>query len=236
MTDEQWIEIPGWDKFQHYKDRNAPWIKLYKDLLHREEYLSLSGHLRGVLHGVWLAYASAPPHPLDTAPTPRPHLAGNTRSLSSHLRLRVTTQDLEALNQAGFITLVASNVLARRYQDASNMLALARAQPEGEGEREIPIPQDKPGAKPAQSANGPTNPRALGTNPRALGTNPRATQRTEGLRAWINRVKDEYTRPAILEELTKAYHLDPTTAATLLDQTLIQHPTAGHAGDADVPF
>jgi len=33
------IAIVGWEKFQHYKDRDPPWIKLYRDLLTSESWV-----------------------------------------------------------------------------------------------------------------------------------------------------------------------------------------------------
>jgi hypothetical protein len=32
----------NWGKFQHYKDRCPPWIKLHRDLLNDREFLHLS--------------------------------------------------------------------------------------------------------------------------------------------------------------------------------------------------
>jgi hypothetical protein len=29
----QWLTIKNWSEFQHYKDRNPPWIKLHRALL-----------------------------------------------------------------------------------------------------------------------------------------------------------------------------------------------------------
>lgn len=29
----QFIRVKNWEKFQHYKDRSAPWIKLYRDMM-----------------------------------------------------------------------------------------------------------------------------------------------------------------------------------------------------------
>ena len=52
-----WIVIPNWDKFQHYSDRNAPWIKDYVDQLDRDEYLSLSAGTRALLSDVRKLYA-----------------------------------------------------------------------------------------------------------------------------------------------------------------------------------
>lgn len=33
------LSIVGWDRFQHYKDRDPPWIKLYRDLLTTESWV-----------------------------------------------------------------------------------------------------------------------------------------------------------------------------------------------------
>jgi hypothetical protein len=106
---ERYIWIRNWHKFQHYGNhRTPPWIKSYIELLSDDHYLNLSHHQRGVLHGLWLAFASS-----------RRQLILDTRSLSRRLNGRVTTQQLEALIDAGFIEVIASNVLAERLQDAS---------------------------------------------------------------------------------------------------------------------
>jgi hypothetical protein len=59
VSPELWIEIANWDRFQHYKDRNPPWIKNYTELLHNPNYLGLSARHRGILHGLWLLYAAS---------------------------------------------------------------------------------------------------------------------------------------------------------------------------------
>ena len=112
----KWIVIPKWEDFQHYKDRDPIWVKSYTRLLDDDDYLGLAPGTRAVLHGLWLAYARS-----DC------QLRADTRSLSSRLALRVTSQQLKALKQAGFIRLVASKPLAQRYQAAS---------PEKEAEKE----------------------------------------------------------------------------------------------------
>lgn len=33
------ISLKGWDHFQHYKDRDPPWLKLYRDLLTSESWV-----------------------------------------------------------------------------------------------------------------------------------------------------------------------------------------------------
>lgn len=109
-VDDRTISIPGWEKFQHYKKRRPPWIKLHTDLLHRDEYLDLSGFDRAVLHGLWLMAAE---NAHDT-----PTIA--VRHVSSTLAMRANSVHaaIERLNHAGFIHVSASKALARRKQSA----------------------------------------------------------------------------------------------------------------------
>jgi hypothetical protein len=104
----EYIVIRNWETFQHYKNRNPPWIKTYTELLSSDEYLGLSGHRRALLHGLWLEYARS-----------HRRLALDTASLSRRLNLRVTSADIESLNDAGFIEVSASTAQAPRNQSAS---------------------------------------------------------------------------------------------------------------------
>lgn len=104
---ERWIVIPKWDGpkgFQHYKDRAPKWIKNQSTLMAKDEYLGLTFHQRGVLHGLWLEYAAS-----------NRQLRDNTLTLTRRLGQRVSRRDLDALNHAGFL----EYALAPRYHDAS---------------------------------------------------------------------------------------------------------------------
>jgi hypothetical protein len=108
---ELWLVVPNWNGstgFQHYRDRVPRWIKNYTELMSDDAYIGLTGHRRGILHGLWLEYASS-----------RCRLAVDTASLSRRLALRVTMKDLEALNHAGFLEFSASAPLAQPEHDAS---------------------------------------------------------------------------------------------------------------------
>lgn len=48
------MKIKDWKKFQHFKDRRPPWIKLYRDLLDDDEYYSLSPGAAKTLMLLWL--------------------------------------------------------------------------------------------------------------------------------------------------------------------------------------
>jgi len=101
---ERWIEVVGWEKFQHYKKRRPAWIKVYTDLLDDDAYLGLPFGTRCLLIELWMLYGlTAAQVPLDT------------RSISRRLQHRVTMHQLELLNRAGFIRFRASKPLAGRY-------------------------------------------------------------------------------------------------------------------------
>ena len=46
--------VKGWKKFQHFKDRKPPWIKLYRDLLDELEWHELDPPAAKALVAIWL--------------------------------------------------------------------------------------------------------------------------------------------------------------------------------------
>jgi hypothetical protein len=48
------IKIKNWDKFQHFKDRRPPWVKLYRDILDDKNWFDLSGDDAKLLVMFWL--------------------------------------------------------------------------------------------------------------------------------------------------------------------------------------
>lgn len=48
------LQPKNWQKFQHYKDRNPPWIKLHKDLLDDYDWWSLPVDSRALAPCLWL--------------------------------------------------------------------------------------------------------------------------------------------------------------------------------------
>lgn len=144
---QRWIEICRWEQFQHYTNRDPLWIKNYTRLMADDSYLSLSGHRRAILHGLWLEYAKS-----------GRLVADNTAMIASRLRLRVTRTDLEALNHAGFIRFRASKPLARRYprsRERSTALTSSTKEADSAASATLPI------SEPEQSNNHPLTDRLL---------------------------------------------------------------------------
>lgn len=101
MEKDRWITVPDWGRFQHYGLARQPiWIKNYTALLHKDEYLELTLAERGVLHGIWLAYAFRRGHVLTGRDL---SYTLGVKSHYAHLSRHVA-----ALNHAGFIGLTAS--------------------------------------------------------------------------------------------------------------------------------
>ena len=48
------FSVKNWEKFQHYKDRSPPWIRLYNGLLDDYEFTSLPDLARWHLIAIWL--------------------------------------------------------------------------------------------------------------------------------------------------------------------------------------
>ena len=48
------LRIKNWEKFQHFKDRRPPWIKLYRDIMDDVEWHDLKGNHAKALIALWL--------------------------------------------------------------------------------------------------------------------------------------------------------------------------------------
>lgn len=142
MNSTDWITVPNWERFQHYKHRNPPWIKNYRALLHKPEYLHLPLPARGLLHGIWLAYAE----------TDGQIQVGDIRDLLQTCgRLDADLKHLASLNHAGLVGFSASNLLAKTLCYSGSSLKQSVDQPRLEPDK--PQPRQNAGAyrKPDQT-------------------------------------------------------------------------------------
>ena len=103
------FSIKNFEKFQHYKDRSPPWIKLYNDLLENYEFGALPDASKAHLIAIWLlASRSANKIPYDA------------RWVAGHINATEPV-DLKSLIDAGFIKINQS--INGSEQNASNLLA-----------------------------------------------------------------------------------------------------------------
>lgn len=104
------LRVKKWEDFQHYRDRDPVWIKLYGRLLDDADFLALPEAAQGQLVKLWLV-ASRCRNQIRDDPT--------------FLRFAMHTKRLyvDELVAGGFLERVASETLAEPEQNASNSLA-----------------------------------------------------------------------------------------------------------------
>jgi len=118
---EAYFSVKNFDKFQHYKDRKPPWIKLYHETFEDYEFGGLPDASKMHLIAIW----SLASRYMNKIPFDAEWIAK---------RINATEKvDLNLLVNAGFIELnqECSNMLAERYQSATL---------EKEIEKEPPLP------------------------------------------------------------------------------------------------
>jgi hypothetical protein len=130
MSEAASLRVCGWARFQHYRDRNPPWIKLYNDLLDNRDYRELDPFCKALLIDIWLLASE------NKKEDGCVRMDGET--LAWRLRLDTTqvAEALDSLEEAGFVEALqddASDVLADCLQDAT---------PEREGETERETERD----------------------------------------------------------------------------------------------
>lgn len=108
MPEDTYIWITNWDERQTFQKKRGkpwapPWVKLFTRILDDPEYLELSPETRSLLVGLWALFARS--HGTVTK---------DTRRLSKQLHQRVTEQQLQALNHAGFLVFCSGTVLEQR--------------------------------------------------------------------------------------------------------------------------
>lgn len=115
------VSIKAWDEFQHYRDRDPPWIKLYRDVLTSEHWL-MGSDLSRLVQIALLLLAARHKNQIPLIP-PMIRKAASLDCSDTEL-----LQSLEFLSSSKFITiqglngqqsLFASSVLAKCYTEKS---------------------------------------------------------------------------------------------------------------------
>lgn len=102
------FKVKNWQRHQHYKFRNPPWIKLHKDLLNDPDWFALEPEAAKVLIMLWLIASE------NNGVLP----ASNVLAFRLHLASTKLEQIIKSKLSA-WIIWDASSVLATCYQDAS---------------------------------------------------------------------------------------------------------------------
>lgn len=144
MADDlRYFRPRNWAKFQHYKDRRPPWIKLHRSLLHDHDFHQLTIPQQRHLMFLWLLYAeSAAPLPLDNRWLAR-NLQVDYRTVAGLMSILISSNFIELCDKS------ASTALASRKHNAS---LETETEKETEKERESrPRPRER---SPADSSRG----------------------------------------------------------------------------------
>jgi len=112
------LKPKNWDKFQHYRDRCPPWIKLHRDILNDRIFASLPIASKALAPLLWLLASESKDGEFDAA--------SNELAFRLHIAIKDIEAGLKPLIDNGFFV-DASTMLAPCYQPAI---------PEREGERE----------------------------------------------------------------------------------------------------
>ena len=101
------MRIKHWNKFQHFKDRKPPWVKLYRDLLDDLDWHELDAQASKVLVMLWLIASE------DEGRIPP------TKTLAFRLRM-TEKQTNDCLNKLShWLEQDDINTISERYQDDS---------------------------------------------------------------------------------------------------------------------
>lgn len=162
----QFLRIKNWEKFQHYKDRSAPWIKLYRDMMDSEMWVMGSDASKLLATcTMLLAVRTDNKIPLETAYIRR----------VCHLEIE---PDFSELLKFEFIEIIDENGVCK--QDASSVLAKCTSEERREEERREDTTASK---KPEADADFED---AWKAYPKRAGGNPKG----RALKAWRARRKE----------------------------------------------
>lgn len=124
----QFYRIRNWETFQHYKDRNPPWVKLHRELLTSETWVSGNDASRVLAIACMLIAAAT-----DNRIPAKPDYIQRVAYLSA-------PPDFEPLIENGFLEVLIEQEVTERASktlaDASKQLEVARPETEAEAETE----------------------------------------------------------------------------------------------------
>jgi hypothetical protein len=109
-----YFSIPNWTEYQHYKDRNPPWIKLHRDIMGSDDWIGWSDASR--LLALTLMMIASESY-------------GIIKADMNYIRKRSNIDgeiDLEPLVESGFIQCYEGNIAAEKIWCSQNNEVFAR--------------------------------------------------------------------------------------------------------------
>ena len=138
----QYLSVPNWDKYQHYRDRSPKWIKLHQAVLDSYEFGRLQDSQKAHVMLIWLLASK-----LDNRIPADPKWIARKIGSSAPV-------DVDALIQAGFLEVehVASDSVQNATEVEPTVLAQRESRERVEGEVEVDriAPRRKTVAKPTE--------------------------------------------------------------------------------------
>jgi len=139
------IKIKNWNKFQHFKDRRPPWIKLYRDILDDPEWFSLDPLAAKVLVMLWVMASE------DHGTLP------DIKKISFRLRLDINMISTILIQLNHWVECDDINMISDRYQHDTPERERETYKPETETETEteeagqitsvVPLKRSRPATK-----------------------------------------------------------------------------------------
>lgn len=195
----RFIQIVNWETFQHYKDRNPPWIKLHRELLTSETWVSSSNEDRVLAIAIMMLAAEC-----------GNRVSANPRYIQRRAYLE-KEPDLSGLIMLKFIEIIEEN------DDASKSLASARPEKETENREEDSVAN-------ATGAEAPKLPTAIDLKaavfssgvPLLMG----AGITEKNARSMLGRWRSDYGDGAVLDALSSATAESPSEPIPWIRRTL----------------
>lgn len=132
----EFLRVKNWTAYQHYNDRQPPWIKAHSKVLDDLEWRSLTDAQKGQLFSIWVLAARIHKDPKTDALVP-----ADPRYLAALTGCQVTEKSLQTIVDKGFLIPCkrdASGVLSDCYpsRDAHAHSASASVSVSEQGESE----------------------------------------------------------------------------------------------------
>jgi hypothetical protein len=131
------ISLVRWDEMQHYRDRDPPWIKLYRDTLTSEGWMLGDDHTKLVMCALMLIaarYKNAIPAKTEVIKA-MAHLKMSEKDVAESLAKLVELKFIEIHGLNGSSGLISSAVLANRYTEKEKSSELNTSK----GNTELPV-------------------------------------------------------------------------------------------------